>query len=351
MKIAIIGAGPAGANAAYWASKEGHEVEIYEKEAKLAVKPCGEAIFNEGFNYVYFKPEESKSVLNYVDRVEVYYDNNFLIEADTKPYYGYIVQKSQFLEEIMKEAVQNGTKFFRKSFIGNLDKHKYDLIIDTAGYLSTFARRNGLSYEGYKLAPALRGYGVTNRIKENTLYINLFRFGYAWIFPYGKNKCNYGIGGHVNNKSELETKLQRFLKMFEIETVSKIEGAAFPAFGPLKKLKIGNIVVAGDSAGMVMPISGEGIRFALFAGKYSFKEDYERIFEETYYKRLVTGVKLLNFWFGMSKDELIKAIKTLNTKTLIEIFLEAKIPSILKMVKLLRDINLSRKIISLLSQK
>ncbi|MFP3190890.1 MAG: FAD-dependent oxidoreductase [Thermoproteota archaeon] len=351
MKIAIIGAGPAGANAAYWASKEGHHVEIYEKESILAKKPCGEAIFNEGFKFVYFKPEESKSILNYVDKVEVYYEDEFLIETETKPYFGYTVQKSFFLEEIMREAVQNGAKFYRKTFVEKFDTKKYDLVIDAAGYLSFLARREGLNYNGYKLAPAFRGYGRTDKIREDTLYISLFKLGYAWIFPYGKNKCNFGIGGHISNKKELETRLSRFLKKFEVETISKLEGAGFPALGPLDKLKIGNIVVAGDSAGMVMPISGEGIRFALFAGKYAFKENYEEIFNKTYYKKLKTGVKLLNFWFGMSKEELIKAIKTLDTRTLIEIFLEAKIPSIFKMLKLLKDINLSKKIINILSSK
>jgi len=349
MKIAIIGAGPSGVNAAYWASYEGHDVEIFEMKEKLATKPCGEAIFNEGFNYVHFKPNETKSVLSYVENVHVYYEDEFLLEANTKPYYGYIVNKSNFLEEILNDTIDNGVKFYKKRFVEVIDANKYDLIIDAAGYIAFFARRNGLSYNGYKLAPAIRGYGISNDIRDDTLYISLFKYGYAWIFPYGKNKCNVGIGGHVNSKLDLENRLQKFLKKFNVKLTSKIEGAAFPAFGPLKRLRQNNIVVAGDSAGMVMPISGEGIRFALFAGKFAFKNDYEKIFKERYYNKLTTGVRLLNFWFGMSKEELIKAINTLDPKTLVEIFIDAKIPSILKMIKLFKDINLSKKLISLIT--
>jgi len=56
MKIAIIGAGPAGANAAYWASKEGHHVEIYEKEAFWQRSLVEKLYLMKVFKFVYFKP-------------------------------------------------------------------------------------------------------------------------------------------------------------------------------------------------------------------------------------------------------------------------------------------------------
>jgi len=337
MKILIIGAGPAGVNCAYWASKDGHEVEIYEMRNNLAIKPCGEGVFNEAFDYVPIKPNESKWALNYIDKTEIFYENLSILQAETKPYDGYIINKREFLHELLNLAKEEGSKVFLNQRVEEIKEENYDLIIDAGGYISTFARKKAFKYNDYKLAPALRGYGETNKIREDTIYINFFKYGYAWIFPYGKNYCNFGIGGHVTSKELLLNKLYKFLKIFDVKIKGKIEGASFPSNGPLKELKRGKIVIAGDTAGMVMPTSGEGIRFALFAGKNCYKENYEKIFWEKYGERLIVGKKLLEFWMNLEDEEMINIIKTLKPKTLIEAFLEGKKPSIIEGLKLIKE--------------
>jgi flavin-dependent dehydrogenase len=343
VKILVIGGGPAGLNCAYWASKEGHDVELYEMRNKLAFKPCGEAVFSEGFDFVPIKPEESKWALNYIDKAAIYYGGEEIFEIDTKPYFGWVINKSLFLEDLMNQAVYEGAKIFLNKRIEGIEEEKYDLIVDAAGYVATYARRKGLDYRNYKLAPAIRGYGKTNKIKEDTLYIDFFGTGYVWIFPYGKGYVNYGVGGHSTSKNFFLERMQRFLKKFDVEPLGKIEGAAFPASGPLKQLRIGKVVVAGDSAGMVMPSSGEGIRFALFAGKNCFKNDYEKIFWEKYGERLMVGKKIVNFWMKLNEKEIIKTIKTLKPLTLIEAFIEGKKPSIFEGLKLISEPSIVQK--------
>jgi flavin-dependent dehydrogenase len=343
MKIAIIGAGPAGANCAYWAAKEGHEVILFERNKTLAHKPCGEAVFKEAFDYVPIKPEGSKWYLNYVHKAEIYFDNKLIIEVDTKPFEGFIVNKRMFLEELVNEAKNEGAKLKLGEEFN--EKENYDLIIDAGGFASTYARRKGLPYHGYKLAPAIRGYGRSNKIKEDTLYFEVYSFGYAWIFPYGKNYCNFGIGGHTIFKEELLVNLKRFLKLFDIEMNSKLEGAGFPSYGPLEKLSIGNIRVAGDSAGMVMPISGEGIRFALYAGKICYKDDYEKLFSEKYGKNLKEGKKILDLWLSLNQDEQKELLKSLNPKILPRIFLEGYRPNLMEALKLVVKPNILKKTI------
>ncbi|MDT7891253.1 MAG: hypothetical protein RQ952_00750 [Thermoproteota archaeon] len=115
-----------------------------------------------------------------------------------------------FLEELVNEAKNEGAKLKLGEEFN--EKENYDLIIDAGGFASTYARRKGLPYHGYKLAPAICGYGRSNKIKEDTLYFEVYSFGYAWIFPYGKNYCNFGIGGHTIFKEELLVNLKRFLK-------------------------------------------------------------------------------------------------------------------------------------------
>ncbi|HLI46989.1 MAG TPA: NAD(P)/FAD-dependent oxidoreductase [Geobacterales bacterium] len=342
MKIAIIGAGPAGSNCAYWAAKEGHDVYLFEKEKVLANKPCGEAIFGEAFNFTPIKPNESKWALNYIYRAEIYFENDLLLETETKPLDGYIVNKRAFLEEIVEEAKAQGAKYFREAFV---DEKSFDLVIDAGGYTSTFARRKGLSYDGFKFSPALRGYGKTDKIRDDTLYFQVYDFGYAWIFPYGENFCNFGIGGHVNSRDVLLNHLFKFLKLFDVEVSSKIEGAPFPSNGPLSELTIGNIRVVGDTAGMVMPISGEGIRFALYAGSICFKENYEKLFQAKYGEKLRTGKKILDLWLHMTLEDIKELIRTVDPSVLAKVFIEGEKPNALEGIKLLRRPKLFSKTI------
>ncbi len=342
MRIAVIGAGPAGVNCAYWASKEGHEVFIFERNKLLASKPCGEGIFKEAFEYVDVSPEDSKWALSYVHRVAVYQNNKLITEAEVKPFEGYIVNKRAFLEEILNRAIDLGAKLRIEEFNA---KENFDLIVDSGGYLSTFARRSGLSYSNYKLAPALRGYGKTDKIRQDSLYFEVYNFGYAWIFPYGKGICNFGIGGHINSKQIMLEHLKRFLKIFDVEVIGEIEGAPFPSAGPLEKLRIGNVVVAGDSAGMVMPISGEGIRFALYAGKICFKEDYEKKFSEKYGKNLKEGKKILDFWLSLKDEEIKEFLTELNPLTLAKVFLDGQKPSLVEGIRFVKSPSLFKKAI------
>ena len=92
---------------------------------------------------------------------------------------------------------------------------------------------------------------------------------YAWVFPHGKT-ASIGLGS-ANKGFPLRetTKLMREQTGFaNWETVRK-EGAPIP-LKPLKRWDNGrNVLVAGDAAGVVAPSSGEGIFYAMTAGRMS----------------------------------------------------------------------------------
>lgn len=75
----VAGAEPAGLSCAYWASKEGHEVTVFEREKKLGVKPCGELIPRETLRYT---PLSGRApwISNKIERGLVYYKGEFVRE-------------------------------------------------------------------------------------------------------------------------------------------------------------------------------------------------------------------------------------------------------------------------------
>ncbi|WP_353217154.1 geranylgeranyl diphosphate reductase [Sandarakinorhabdus sp.] len=92
---------------------------------------------------------------------------------------------------------------------------------------------------------------------------------YAWVFPHG-DKTSIGTGSAVQGFElrKAVTALRAELNMGEdtCKTV-RVEGAPIP-LRPRKKWDNGkDVVVAGDAAGTVAPASGEGIFYAMTAGR------------------------------------------------------------------------------------
>ena len=90
---------------------------------------------------------------------------------------------------------------------------------------------------------------------------------YAWIFPHG-DTASVGVGS-ANKGFSLRDAVARLRTregLAECETIRR-EGAPIP-LRPLKKWDNGrDVLVTGDAAGVVAPASGEGIYYAMTAGR------------------------------------------------------------------------------------
>jgi geranylgeranyl diphosphate/geranylgeranyl-bacteriochlorophyllide a reductase len=92
---------------------------------------------------------------------------------------------------------------------------------------------------------------------------------YAWIFPHGKT-ASIGLGSADKGfpLRDATRVLRQQTGLSRWKTI-RTEGAPIP-LKPLKRWDNGrNVVVAGDAAGVVAPSSGEGIYYAMTAGRHS----------------------------------------------------------------------------------
>ena len=91
---------------------------------------------------------------------------------------------------------------------------------------------------------------------------------YAWVFPHG-DTASVGVGS-ANKGYALRDSVGRLrakLGLDRCETIRR-EGAPIP-LKPLRKWDNGrDVIVAGDAAGVVAPASGEGIYYAMVAGRH-----------------------------------------------------------------------------------
>jgi geranylgeranyl reductase len=92
---------------------------------------------------------------------------------------------------------------------------------------------------------------------------------YGWVFPHGKT-VSVGVGSAIKGFSirRAVSGLRAAAGLAEVRTVRR-EGAPIP-LRPLRRWDNGrDVVLAGDAAGVVAPASGEGIYYAMAAGRFA----------------------------------------------------------------------------------
>ncbi len=327
-RILVAGAGPAGLSCAYWAAEGGHEVTVFEKEKSLGVKPCGELIPRETLRYTPFT-RKSHWILNRIERDLVYYKGEFVREVRVASLKGYTIDKRAFLEDLAGRAEALGAtiRLGERLTYQDLGGKEFDLAVDATGYPHSLARAAGLDYADKTPAIAMQGY-CRGELDQDAVVFNLSDRGYAWLIPRG-DLVNFGVGGFYAKKV-LQKTFEENLKLFGLKLAA---GAPPPRTssglvgGPIRRLRRGKLVVAGEAAGAVMSITGEGIRFALWSGSICFKEDYEQLFWRGYGERLRFGGRLLKLVLRLSDEERLEILKRGSSKLHGEL-LEGFMPSI-----------------------
>ena len=91
--------------------------------------------------------------------------------------------------------------------------------------------------------------------------------GYGWIFPKaGRLSCGVGSWG---GKPQLQVSLNAFLAAsFPPNSIRSVErfGFPIPIYAERRQIATRRVCLVGDAAGLVDPVVGEGIRFALQSG-------------------------------------------------------------------------------------
>lgn len=93
--------------------------------------------------------------------------------------------------------------------------------------------------------------------------------GYMWCFPKGEHELNTGIGGLLNYEVPLKKVLKKTLEAHTFLTINKRISTGFgalPLGSPSPSMVGPGLLVCGDAAGQVNPLTGEGIAPALTAG-------------------------------------------------------------------------------------
>ncbi|MDE7331103.1 MAG: tryptophan 7-halogenase [Lachnospiraceae bacterium] len=124
-------------------------------------------------------------------------------------------------------------------------------------------------WQGWKASILCFEKFIPNTTNEDTIKINFGGMlgGYSWRIP-GQDRIGIGLGEFYIKG--MKRKPDKYRKYFNAQGVTDINGmkGAFVSFGnfvpnPVKQ----NILLAGDAAGLVDAMTGEGIYFAIESGR------------------------------------------------------------------------------------
>jgi len=294
MHIAVVGAGPAGTWASVLLAQRGHSVTLFDPQAPWE-KPCGGGVTPKAISD--FGIFESDLPRNNIERITIYFaDKDSVTVTPQKPI---AVLSRRELGKYLLEAAENAGVSVIKSRVTKIDPNgrgwhlstrdgvvQSDFLIGADGATSLVRRTVGTALPPEDLAVTL-GYFIPENVPQPMKIYFVPEFeGYIWSFPR-PDHISYGLitrsdpGWTSRAKSLLSNYIIADLGSVVLEQ-AEFYSAPVPCLGPhsWKHNRIAGErwALVGDAAGLVDPITGEGIYYA-FRSAQILAETIERTSE------------------------------------------------------------------------
>lgn len=272
LKIAIVGGGPAGTITASTllrtCGKKIESLTIFEREKYGARSYCAG-----GLGYLALKEirkvNESimwfidNTVVSVIDRAVLFIDNRD-IEIRAKDFgldkLGYVIDRRVFDYLLQENAVKHGASIIRRHVDPEGLKDDYDFVVDARGSLAWRPQGDHYVYTWQTM--------IDNTYRELFLFFDRrLKEGYIWIFPYG-HRAEVGFG--EDYRVVAKRGLKYYIGLLEEYTgeyidPTSVQQEVLPLHGDVR-LSDGNLFYVGTSAGLIDPMTGGGIKYAIISG-------------------------------------------------------------------------------------
>lgn len=92
---------------------------------------------------------------------------------------------------------------------------------------------------------------------------------FGWLFTGVGGVAQLGIAGRLPHQPDLDALIQKLRKRFDFRLATRMarRGGLIPVGGPLRRWHAPGVVLIGDAAGLVSPLTGGGIHTAIESGE------------------------------------------------------------------------------------
>lgn len=282
----VVGAGPAGCAAAFRLAAGGLKTCLIDKAIFPRQKLCGglvtarsRAIFERTFGRAW-----DAALFSRPEEIAFFSAGRMLGRPHRRPDF-HLAMRFDFDHYLLGLAVGAGVEPRLGRRVETLDPERRSIVLDDGsrvaygalvaadGVNSQIARRIfGRSFDNATIGFALETEAPLAALPEQggRLEIDFAAadWGYGWVFPK-PGSITIGVCGRQADNPDLRAKMNSYLESRGVDPQSvRIKGQFLP-FGDCRADPVhaaGAILFAGDAAGAVDPITGEGIAYAMETG-------------------------------------------------------------------------------------
>jgi geranylgeranyl reductase family protein len=280
--VVVAGGGPAGSAAAFTAASAGLRVCLVDKAVFPREKLCGGGLTDRcraSFEAVFGQPLPEELVLGgehmafFMAGAPLSRMQGRLGLTMRRAFDAHMVDlaRDAGATALLGDAVEDLDEAGRIVILKSGRKIAYGHLVGADGVNSAVARK----LYGAAFDPAVIGFGLEVEVPRADLpdcpedvEIDFGRadWGYGWVFPK-QATFTIGVGGVHRRNPDMKAKLAAYLadKGLDPKTY-KVKGQYLPFGRCRKRPGRGRILLCGDAAGFVDPITGEGIGYAIESG-------------------------------------------------------------------------------------
>lgn len=306
--IIIAGGGPAGSGLAWHLATNGLKVCVVEAEQFPRDKVCGDGVSPIALaelRQMGITQTDEFAQANEIKQVGLFLPNDQvfipLSKPDHLPFHARIIPRLELDYWISNAAKKAGAVYVENTrVISYQTKPDYVLVeckegqrvfylkskmlVGADGSSSTISRQlNGQKPDDEFQLLGLRAYyeGVNGPQDRVNIYFTQDSFpGIFWMFPKGPNGANIGMA-MVSETLPLKPTQVRKMLMHHVEhnadikaqigsgkMIGKIQGWPITFYNRKSKLFDDRVVLVGEAAGLINPLSGDGIQYALLSARW-----------------------------------------------------------------------------------
>jgi len=277
--VVIVGAGFAGLACAERAASRGLRTLVLERHAE-----CGAGLHTTGLlvQEVVERWRPPDSLVRRIETVRLYSPSLHCVELSAPGYGFYATDTPALMRWLGRRATDAGAQLrcaapFRQAIAGadRIELPDYDVsarfLVGADGARSRVARVLGLA-ENRRFLLGVEVHCAGVAIAPDALHCFLdseLAPGYiGWVFRGAGGVAQIGLATRLPQQPDLDAFVGHVRRVFDLRVAARLErrGGLIPVGGPLGAANAPRVLLLGDAAGIVSPLTGGGIRTSLEDG-------------------------------------------------------------------------------------
>jgi geranylgeranyl reductase family protein len=278
----VVGAGPAGATAAYHLAKRGRSVLVLEKASLPRYKPCGGGVSPAIAQWFDF--DFTPVIDNTINKVQYTWKMDDPVDAELQmkePMW--MVKRDRFDNYLIEKAKEKGAQIQDNAEVSAIASNNNGWRVTTsngtyeATYLIAADGSKGSMTKWLGLKPPQESLGATLEVKtvvpadqQHTacFELGMLKNGFIWKFPKADG---YSISASCLRGKVKAEELKKQLTEYALASKLNLANSSYGEY-PLnvwtdnRTLHVNRAVIAGEAAAILDPLHGEGIRPSIFTG-------------------------------------------------------------------------------------